>query len=65
MAAMWFSLGILAYFILLRVIDMIQKDEAKKAGYDCDRCTCHCTGYHCHCERKELSVSPAGDRNVS
>ncbi len=51
MAAMWFSLGLVAYFIILRVVDIVQKDEAKKAGYDCDKCSCHCTGYHCHCER--------------
>lgn len=53
MAAMWFSLGFLSYFILLRIVDSVQKGEAKKAGFDCAKCTCHCAGYHCYCERCE------------
>ena len=53
MAPIWFSLGIVAYFFLIRLIDIYQKKVAKECGFDCDKCTCHCTGYHCWCERKK------------
>jgi len=65
MAAMWFSLGIFTYFLILRIVDAIQKDEARKAGFDCDKCACHCTGYHCHCERSSASVSSPTDIDIS
>lgn len=53
MAPMWFSLGFLAYFILLRLIDVYQKKAGRECNYDCSKCTCHCAGYHCYCERQK------------
>lgn len=45
------SVGIILYFLVMRVFDIISKRAGDNCGYDCDKCTARCTGYHCYKER--------------
>jgi predicted amidophosphoribosyltransferase len=46
-----FFAGFITYSIICRYADMVCKQAAREAEYNCDRCTAHCVGYHCHCQR--------------
>lgn len=47
--------GVLAYFILARIIDTISHRHAMTIKYDCTCCKYRCNGYHCYVMRQEIA----------
>lgn len=62
---MYIALGILIGIMIMSVFWKIADNTSKKAGdeccYNCDDCTAHCVGYHCHVERWKLEKELAKD----
>ena len=65
MAVTWFCLGVIAQFILARVIDAISHNHAMKIGYDCDKCAFKCNGYHCYTMRKSADLKGDVEDGIS
>lgn len=63
MSVMWFSIGVLVAFILEfifnRAAEKVNKKAGESCGYDCDTCSAHCVGYHCHLQRNQKIVDAA------
>lgn len=44
-------LGLFVSFVFYRLADNTCKNAGFDCGFDCDKCSCHCVGYHCHLMR--------------
>lgn len=51
-----FCAGIIAYFVLMRLVDTISHKAGKAVDYDCTRCAAKCTGFKCYKERLAQEV---------
>lgn len=53
-----FFLGIIVYFIIMRVVENLNHRAGMECGYDCTTCSLRCAGYHCGVMRSETSSQP-------
>lgn len=50
-------IGFFGEFILNRIFERVNHNAGAECGYDCMKCTAHCTGYHCGFMRQEMAES--------